>query len=663
MVRLNLNATPISALRFGVFELDLKSGELRKDGVPIGLAPQPFKILALLAGHAGKLVSREEVQNQIWGSETFVDFDQGLNFAIKKIRGALGDDAETPRYIETLPRRGYRFIAPVEKVVDGAIEAAEVSRPNDDASTLRASDSSAVCSEIPGAEAHSSGLPRTERPTNRTRLRYIVTLALGAIVALGIAVAALDSGSLRQRFFARATPRQIQSIVVLPLENLSGDPAQDYFADGMTDELTTDLAQNRTLLVISRTSAMQYKGTKKPLLQIARELKVDAVVEGAVLRSGNRVKITARLIQAATDRHLWAKSYERDLRDIIGLEREAALAIASEIRAELPLRQSKHLASARPVVPEAYEAYLKGRFFWNKFTSEGWLKGIEYFNGAIHIDPSYAPAYAGLADCHLLLGTYGIVPPREAMPKGIAAAQKSLELEESSAEAHFSLAFAKTTFEWDWIGAEREFKRGFELNPSYAMGHNWYSLYLLSLGRFEEAISEQERARDFDPLSLIINTNLSRTLVYARQYDRAIEQGLKTVELDPNFGLIHGWLMEAYVRKGMYKEAVRERQRLVGDSNEAAKLEAVFKVSGYRGILRRDIITMKDVSKRSYFPANILASIFAELDDKEEAVRWLEKAYEERDPALAQLKVAPEYDKLQSDPRFQALVLKVGFLR
>lgn len=627
---------------FGAFRADLRAGELVRNGRRVRLQEQPFQILTILLERRGELVTREELRLKLWPADTFVDFDHGLNNAINRLREALGDSAESARYIETLSRRGYRFIAPVSYGASATGEAAGIERS----------------ASLAAPEDVMAG--RAETLSGRDAFSWF-----GASVATFVVLLVLLVGLVRWRGGrvkeSRAIP--IRSLAVLPLENLTGDSSQDYFADGMTEALITNLEQTGALTVISRTSAMHYKATRKTLPEIARELKVDAIVEGTVLRSGKRVRITAKLIRAEPETHLWTQTYERDVSDVMALQDDIARAVANDIQVKLTPQEQGRLVRARLVNPEAYDAYLKGRFFWNKFTAEGWQKGIDYFGESIRLDRSYAPAYAGLADCYVSLGAFGIIRPRETTPKGIAAVQKSLQLDETSAEAHFSLANAKITYEWDWSGAEREFRRGFELNPSYALGHNYYSLYLSAMGRFQTAIWEQERARDLDPLSLIINTNLSRTLYYARQYDRAIEEGLKTVELDANFPLVHGWLMEAYARKGMYKEAVRERQKLVRDSSEAATLEAVFKVSGYNGILRRDVSSMIDSSKRNYLPADVLASIFAELNDKEEAMRWLEKAYEERDSGVALLNIAPEYDKLRSAPRFQALLVKVGFSR
>jgi TolB-like protein/DNA-binding winged helix-turn-helix (wHTH) protein len=417
-------ASTLSLIRFGVFELDLQTGELRKAGVLLHLPPQPFKVLALLASRQGELVAREEIQQQIWGNETFVDFEHALNFAIKKIRDTLGDDAEHPRYIETLPRHGYRFIAPVEAVA------------------------------LPSPAATSVAAIYDRRPeTASAARRYSVrpralALAAAGLVALLAMLIALNVAGLRDRLLTALGARptmavpKIQSIAVLPLANLSHEPEQEYFADGMTDELITTLGKISALRVISRTSVMRYKGTKKPLPEIARELNVDAIVEGTVQRSGDRVRITANLLHAPSDRHLWAQTYERSLGDALTLEGEVARAIANEVK--IKLTPEEH---ARPVNPEAHRLCLLGRFHWNKRTEEGLKTAIDYFQRAIEIDPAYAPAYAGIADSYLGLTDWGFLPPKEAVPRVKAAAQKALEIDGSLAEAHTSLAQA--CFEYD----------------------------------------------------------------------------------------------------------------------------------------------------------------------------------------------------------------------
>jgi TolB-like protein/DNA-binding winged helix-turn-helix (wHTH) protein/Flp pilus assembly protein TadD len=662
MARLNLNATPISAFRFGVFELDLKSGELRKAGISIGLPPQPFKILALLASHAGELVSREEVQQQIWGSDTFVDFDQGLNFAIKKIRGALGDDAETPRYIETLPRRGYRFIAPVEKVADGTTGVTEFPQPNHDAAPIQAHVGDAAGPGI-AAASRSDEMPRTEPYTQRTHLRYTIALAVGAIVALGIVLVGLNSSSLRPRFLTGPTSGQIQSIAVLPLENLSGDPAQEFFADGITDALITDMAQIGALRVISRTSVMRYKGTKKSLPEIARELNVDAIVEGSVVRSGNRVRITGQLVQAATDRHLWAKNYESELTNIVTLQSDVARAIATEVQAKLTPHELMRLANIRTVKPEAYEAYLMGRYLLNKRNEEALKKGSEYFLQSIENDPTYAQAYVGLADSYVVLAYHEFEDPREAYPKAKAATLKALELDPELAEAHATLAAIMAAYEWNYSGGETEFKRAIELNPNYAIAHSSYSVFLANKGRFDEATAQIRRAHELDPLSLIISMSLGQQLYFQRRFDEAIDGLRKVLVLDPNF-MAYVNLGGAYEQKAMYREAIREFQKAVtisqGNPECLEGLAHAYAISGDRIEAIKVLNELNGLSKRRYVSAYSRVVIYVGLGEKEQAFAWLERAYREHASRLAFLKVDPRLDPLRSDARFREILRRIG---
>jgi serine/threonine-protein kinase len=505
------------------------------------------------------------------------------------------------------------------------------------------------------------------------RKRWTAIAAAGiALVAVALAVG-LNVAGLRERLPPFAGARhgvplaKIESLAVLPLANLSGDPEQEYFADGMTDELIADLGQIEALRVISRTSVMQYKGVKKPLPQIARELNVDAVIEGSVLRSGDRVRITAQLIQAVTDKHLWAKSYERDLRDVLALQSEVAGAIANEIKIKLTPQEQARLASARPVNPEAYQAYLKGRLFWNKRTVQGLKKAIEYFNEAIDKDPSYGLAYAGLADCYNLLGTdiLAAFRPEEAFPRGKAAAMKALEIEDTLAEAHGSLAWARLVYEWDWSAAEQEFKRAIDLNPNYGTAHHRYALYLASLGRLDEALAEIRRAQELDPLSPMINVNVGTIFFYARHYDQAAEQIRRALELDPNFAFAHWYLGRTYEQKSMHREAVRELQKAARLSEEnpnfMAPLGHAYARAGQRAEAWKVLEQLKELSKRAYVPAYAMVDIYTGLGEKEEAFTWLEKAYEQHCSWLVWLKVDPELDPLRSDPRFQHLLRRMNF--
>ena len=459
---------------------------------------------------------------------------------------------------------------------------------------------------------------------------------------------------------------QIRSIAVLPLANLSGDPAQEYFADGMTEELITELAKVGSLKVISRTSSMHYKGISKTLPQIARELNVDAIVEGSVLRSGQRVRITAQLVQAATDQHLWAQSYERDLRDGIRLQDQVALAIVNEINVKLtPLEQAR-LTGARAVNPEAHEAYLKGRYWWNKRTEEGLHKGIDYFQQAIAKDPAYALAYSGLADCYSLLAYYGFVATKSGYPSAREAALEALKIDDSLAEAHTSLVFVKTFYDWDWLGAERESQRAIELNPGYATAHQWYGDALMQMGRTQEAIAEEKRARELDPLSLVINRDLGDTLYVAHQYDQAIQQYRRTLELDPNFITVHGELGTAYLQKSMYKEGIAEFEKeLVISRHRAyalAWLGYAYAVTGRRTEAQKLLDRLNRLSKQEYVPALFRAEIYLGLGEKDRAIEWLENSYDDRSltSSCRRIKLDPEFDPLRSDARFQDLLRRMN---
>jgi serine/threonine protein kinase/TolB-like protein/Tfp pilus assembly protein PilF len=504
-----------------------------------------------------------------------------------------------------------------------------------------------------------------ELPLRRWALGLgIATLALAAVLAV---LAGLNVAGLRDRLLGRGGPPKIESIAVLPLANLSGDPEQEYFADGMTDELITNLSKIGSLKVISRTSVMQYKGAKKPLREIAQALGVDGVIEGSVFRAGNRVRITAQLIHAATDRHLWAESYERDLTDVMALQGEVTRAIAGEVKAALTPQEQAHLAAARPANPDAHEAYLKGRYYWNSRTEEGLKKSLEYFQQAIEKDPGYALAYAGLADAYGLLGdsTYGVMAPKEAYPRAKAAAFRALEMDETLAEAHASLGLEKMMYAWDWTGAEKEFKRAIELNPGYATAHHWYAEYLSAMGRHDEAIAEIKRAQELDPLSLMINAIGGYVFFCARRYDEAIAQCRRTLELNAGFypaRLFLGW---AYEQKQLYDEAISEYQKGIaleeGNPALAAFLAHAYAAAGRKTEALKIIPQLMEISKRRYVSPYDIAQIYTALADNGRALQWLEKAYQERDSELLWLKVDPGSNRLRSDPRFQDLLRRMNF--
>ena len=649
-------------IRFGVYELDLRACELRKKGVKVKLQDQPCQILAVLLEHPGEIVSREELRNRLWQRDTFVDFDHSLNTAIMRLREVLGDSSENPIFIETLSRRGYRFIAPVEELAaqTALMESAVVAR---NTTSLGVGDEGHTA-EV--TRIGKSGLQAARVP-DYLYLK-ISTRALGGIglvAALGL-ISLLVFHYVKKPTVSSANSDQIKSLAVLPLEDLSGEKDQDYFADGMTDELIASLAKIRQLRVISRTSAMAYKGTRKPLSEIARELHVDAVVEGTVLRAGNRVRITAELVQVSTDRHLWAETYESELGNILTLQSHVASAIVNEIRINLTPEEQKRLATPRVVNAQAYEDYLKGRYYWNKRSEEGLLKAVDYYQLAAQKDPQYAQAYAGLADCYDLLGTtiIGAMPATEAAPKARAAALKALAIDPSLVDAEITLASIRLNYDWDWQAAENGFKHALDLNPDQATAHQRYSLYLSTMGRSAESLVEIRRAHDLDPLSLSINFSLGWRLYLAREYDQAIQQSRSTIDLDPNFVLAHLVLGQAYEQKGQFEQAITELKKATALSpNSPLMLGALghaYAVAGDAGDAERVRDDLIRRSTRQYVSPFYVALIFSGLGQNEKALDWLDKAYQDRSNPLIFLKVDPELDPLRSSSRFQNLQRRVG---
>jgi eukaryotic-like serine/threonine-protein kinase len=490
-----------------------------------------------------------------------------------------------------------------------------------------------------------------------------ISAAVGA-VAIALLLVALNVAGLRERLFKTAGAPQIRSLAVLPLVNFSHDPEQDYFSDGMTEQLITDLAQIGALKVISRTSVMQYKGSQKPLPQIAKELGVDAVIEGSVQRSGDRVRITAQLIEARTDRHLWARSYERDMRDILALQAEVAQAIAGEIQVTLTPSEKVLLASARAVNPEAHELYLRGRYFWNQRTLESYQKGLRYFEQAIEKDSNYALAYVGLADSYALMTVFANVPPGETFSRAREAAQKALELDETLAEAHASLAYIHLNYDLDWAGAKKEFRRSLELNQNYAHAHHWYAHYLTALGKMDEAFAESQRALDLDPLAPGMREHLCWQYMIARQPDQAIESCRQDLEVRPDYAQLRMHLGNAYLEKRMPEKAVAEFERALS----ASRNNALYRSSLVRGLAQAGRIAegeellneMKADAKQEYISPLEIAAASAGLGHNDEAMAWLDRAYAERSPTLYILNVEPRWDPLRSNPRFQVLLRRIG---
>jgi TolB-like protein/DNA-binding winged helix-turn-helix (wHTH) protein/Tfp pilus assembly protein PilF len=605
------------AIRFGVFELDLHTRELRKAGRKVGIQEQPLCVLVSLLERPGELVTREELRQKLWQADTFVDFDTALNKAITKIRDVLGDSASSPRFVETLPKRGYRFIAPIEKLAP----------------------------------------PEAALPETSVGFGARAKLAAMAIVLLLAVIAWI-------RWPRESAPARIRSIAVLPLDNLSGDPNQEYFADGMTDELITDLAQIHTLRVISRTSVMQFKHTKKNLPQIAAELNVDAVIEGSVVRSGNKVRVTAQLLDARQDRHLWAASYEREMTDILGLEGQVAKSIADQVRVKLTPEEDARLEKRGPANPEAYDALLKGRFLWNKRNAAAAEKAIGYFRQAVEIEPGNAEAWAALAGCYASLGSdIGAVDPAKAAPEARAAAAKALELDPNLAEAHGTLARIKLWYDWDWAGSEREYRRAIELNPNDSMIHVLYSHYLLVRKRFDEALEENRRALDLAPLDILCSMHLAWLYYDAREGDKTVAQSKRVLEMDPGFTGAYLFVARGYELQGKWSEAITayEQARDTYGAQYLAGVAHAWAASGNRRQAEAALAKLKEFSKRNYVSPLMFAEYYAALGDRDGAFEWLERGYRQRAPGMIELEVSYVWDTLRTDPRFHSLERRVGF--
>src|ERR1700685_1410210 len=650
-------AKPSQIYRFADFEADVRARQLRKHGTKLKLQGQPFEMLLMLLESPGEVITREQMQQKLWPVETFVDFEHSLNTSIKKLRQALNDSATEPRYIETLPRVGYRFIAPVTVTEESAGELPSL--------PLQAP---SPVDGIPGTTAAES--------SPRHSITGFLGLAFAAVAIVGVALA-FNVGKTRDPLLGMFHPsrngagivssakKARRSVAVLPLQNLSADPNQTYFVDGMTDELTTDLAQFADLRVISRTSAMHYRDGNKTAPEIGKELGVDALVEGSVERVGDRVRIRAQLIDCATDRHLWAQSYDRDMKDVLSMQTEAAKEIAEQVRGSVGSPQlSLHPTSPAPVDPDAYEAYLKGRYFWNNRTPEGLNKSIEYFEQAITKDPSFAAAYAGLADSYSILGS-DVLPADVASSKARAAASKAIELDPTIAEGHAALALVEFYYDWNWKQSEEEFRRAIELNPNYATAHQWYSYYLTAMLRFPEAVEQAEAAQQIDPLSLSINTSVATRYHHAGRDEDAMQLDRRTLEMDSSFVPAHLSLGAVYENQGMLQQAIDEYKKVIelrpGDPAAPAALGYVYARLGQKDETRKILSQLTEISKQHYVPSFEFATIYAGLGDADNAMSWLEKSYRQRESQMPFIKSDDRLNSLHSDPRFQDLIRRLGF--
>jgi len=648
---------PKVVYEFGRFHLDREAHLLLCGDEIIALEPKAVDVLLMLVEKRGELVARQELMTAVW-PDTFVE-DNNLSSNISVLRKQLGTTRDGGDYIQTVPKRGYRFVAAVKQVECQP----PVVSPGPAVSPVPAvSSSPEVSSDVARAEVST---PSPEIAGRAVRLPGLMLVASAGLLALALALVL----ALAYRLGWRGRPpgvgaeARIGAIAVLPLENLSGDPGQEYFADGMTEALTADLAQIGTLRVIARASVMQYKGTKQPLAQIAHQLNVEGLVSGAVVRSGHRVRVTAALIRPATGQQLWAKTYERSLGDILDLQNEVARAIAGEVQAKITTQEQMRLARSRPIDADAYDAYLKGRYYYNRFTVDGFAKSIEYFEQAIRLAPDYASAYAGLADALASLEQIGAAQREDVHPRALEAATKALAMDEALPEAHAAMASVRAN-DWERSTAEQEARRAIELNPGFPLAHLYYSNMLRHLGRREESISEARRALELDPLSPLTNEELADAELSARQYDAAIEQYRKTLELYPNQPAPRDSLGWAYVYKQMYDRGLEEIRKSIAlygeDPALSPEIAFIYATTGRKGEAQQILNRLLNTSKTAPIAAHHFALIYVGMGKKTEAFWWLEKAYDEHSPMMAWLEVDQRFDSLRQEPRFQALVRRVG---
>jgi TolB-like protein/DNA-binding winged helix-turn-helix (wHTH) protein len=631
--------SPQGDIHFGAFEVHVRARELRKRGSLVRLQQQPFELLLALLERPGDVVSREELRQKLWPADVNVDFDRNLNKAVVKLREALGDSSESPLYVETLPRVGYRFIAPVNGTP--VAEPATTNHP--------ASPAIVATEEITTfAVEPSSEMPDRPAVLASSRSRARVLLGLGAILLFTLGVATARMAVRRE-----SALRPIKSLAVLPLENLSGDPGQDYFAAGMTDELTTMLAKNSTLRIVSRTSVMQYKGAHGPLAEIARNLGVDGILEGSVARSGDQIHMTIQLIQAPSDTHVWAESYDRNANDVVSLPREAAQTVAKQLKSAVP-----EAVSPRFVLPAAHDAYLRGRYIWYTEDNE---KAGEYFRKATELQPDFALGWSGLSVYYAGGAIEGRLDPRQSLAQAEATAVKAVELDERLPEGHLALGAAILINDWDWDRAQREVARAIELDPKFAEAYHLRARVLAAINRHPEAIEAQQQATELDPFARSWALILSYT--FARQYDAAIADALQRLESNPSDINLHAFLSSAYRRKGMGKEAAQELEKrlsLGGEEESAVAVRRAFEHAGYRGVIDWQLSQLKKKAATRYVSPVDMANCYAQLGEREETLALLEEGYRLRAPQLLWMQADPAYDFLHSEERYRSIIKRMG---
>ena len=630
----------LSSYKFGEFELDCARYELRRNGQALKLERIPLDLLILLAEKDGYVVSRQEIIERLWGADVFVDTEHGINTAVRKIRLALRDDPEQPRFVQTVTGKGYRFVG-------------ELRNGNRAASTSQQDLALAPANPLL-AKDHLHVAPLQGAAAKR------------AVVAPFLALALLLVGYVGWRAFGhRPSTSGHVMLAVLPFENLSRDAGQEYFSDGLTEEMITQLGSlsPEQLGVIARTTSMAYKHTSKSAQQIGRELGVDYILESSVRREGDQLRITTQLIRTRDQIHVWAHSYDRHISGSIALQEEVAKEVAEQIEVKLSPAYAGRPVRSQPD-PQATEAYLRGRYFGNQFTPEGYRKAITYFQQAIDLDPDFAEAYSGLADSYRFLVITDTIPPSEGSPKIADAARRAVLLDDGLAESHNSLANAMMD-QWDWKGNENESKRAIALNPSYSHAHRIYAALLVAERRHSEAWQQINEAMRTDPLSLPNNAEVVRTLYYARDYDGAILQAQRALQLDPAYYRTHFWLGRVYAQKQMYKEAIAESEivlRATPDSNLAlTEMAYGLAAAGRQPEARKILRKLEERMNNGFVPAYDLAIIHIALRENDAALKYLLKGYDEHDWALLVTAVEPRLDPLRSTPGFRELMAKLAF--
>ena len=653
-----MSATEKHLYEFGSFRLDTREHLLLRNGQRVKLEGKVFETLVALVQRSGRLVRKDELMNEVW-PDAIVE-ENNLEKSVSALRKALGEDGADLRYIETVRGLGYRFVADVR---ESGGEVSTLIR-HESRTSLTVEDEEFDLAETGGVPVQRRSISESTALSARTyslsksvNMRRSVFLVAAVVLVLAIATTVYF-------YFVNRPNATVNSMAVMPFANVGEDPNTEYLSDGITESLINNLSQLPKMKMIAGTSVFPYKGKDWNPQTVGRELNVQAILTGRIVQRGDRLSISAELMDVKSNTHLWGEQYERKVSDLLAVQREIASEIASKLRVKLSSEEQSRVTKLYTANAEAYQLYLKGRFYSNKRTSEAVSKSIDYFKQAIAVDSSYALAYAGLADSYIVQGSlFGSRPPKEIYPEAKDAAIKALEIDNGLAEAHTSLATVRMQYDWNWTDAESEFKKAIALTPNYPTAHHWYAFFLAGRRRFDEAVAEIRSAQDLDPVSLIVTTDVGAILFLAGRYDEAIDQCRKALELDANFAQAHNILGLIYERQGKYDQWLAEYEKVLtlsGRSDQAATVGRIYAKSGYQGVLENRLAELKERATSHYVPAFAMAVAYADSGDKDHAFEWLEKAFEERSPRMADLEVMPALQSLRSDRRFTDLVQRLG---